>query len=168
MSHDDMDPEVRADLELRERLAASRPRVSDGQFAEKIREAAKPRIIERVPCRNRCGAVADWTEEAEQAFMTFNHKLASAAEAPLDKTRIVFCPSCARRLSAESSQRNRMMVNKIGDAIRELKAGCPPRREDELLDKLERSGHPDIAGLKQWLKDNVNDPKKRRAQKQDF
>lgn len=141
---DDMDPEVLADLQLREQTTRERPRMSDAQFAENLREAAAPRVIGKVPCRARCGNVADWTEEAEAAFQTWNRKLVADREAPLDKTRIVFCDDCRRRGAVEAAQSNRNHVEAMRAAIQELKEHPPetPSEEREAVKRLEKLRHP--------------------------
>ena len=144
---DEMDPEVLADLRLRASTERDRSR------SREMPAYQPARVVDRVPCRGRCGSVVEWTEEAEEAFVTWNRVLARRDEAPLDKTRIVFCNACREEGAKAAAERNRKMVNAIADAIRELKNGCESHREHELLDKLERAGHPDIAGLKQWLRE---------------
>jgi hypothetical protein len=142
----DEDPEVLADLRFRESSARDRTRTGETRWTP-------PKVVDRVPCRGRCGSVVEWTEEAEEAFTTWNRVLAKRDEAPLDRTRIVFCNACRAEGARAGAERNRKMVDAIAGAIRELKDGCESHREHELLDKLERAGHPDIPGLKQWLRE---------------
>lgn len=147
MSYEDLDPEVAADLAFRD--ASER----DPKRAREMPAWAPPRVVSRVPCRGRCGVVVDWPEEAELAAQTWDRVLADRGEAAIDRTMTVFCSACRARGAEMRAAGNRKMVDAMAEAIRELKLGCQPHRENELLDKLERAGHPDIAGLKQWLKD---------------
>ncbi len=144
---DEDDPEVLADLELREHTARTRPRVSDAQFAAKLRDAAVPRIIDKVPCRARCGRMADWTEEAQDAYDTFNRKLLSMRDAELDKSRIVFCDECRKRGVAMRAEDNRKHVDLVAAKIRALKATTNPDEERQLIKELHQLHHPDMNGL---------------------
>lgn len=152
---DDEDPEVVADLQLRAYTAASRPRMSDEDFAQAIKKAASPAVIGVVPCRARCGAVVDWTQEAEHAFESFNRKLLREREAPLDKTRIVFCNGCRAKGAKMSAENNRKQVDKLGEIIRELKDEPPPNpaRERELVEAIKALNHPDVDGLVQAVRE---------------
>lgn len=153
---DETDPEVLADLQLRAFTERDQTRSRE-------MPAYRPaRVVDRVPCRGRCGSVVEWTEEAEEAFTTWNRVLAQRDEAPLDKTRIAFCNACRDEGTKAAAARNRKMVDAIAGAIRELKDGCDPARELELLGKLEKAGHPDIVGLKQWLANKANSKSNRK------
>lgn len=150
----DEDPEVVADLRLR--AATER----DPNRSREMPRYEPAKIHSHVPCRGRCGAIVSWTEEAEHAFQTWNRVLAAKAEAPLDKTRIVFCNTCRQRGAELTADANRKKVDAMAAAIRELKIGCHEHRENELLDKLEQAGHPDVPGLRQWLRDNAGKSKR--------
>lgn len=141
---DEMDPEVSADLQLRAYTARTRTGLTEAQFAAKIRETATPKIIGKVPCRARCGNLADWTEEAEDAFNTFNRKLAQTADAPLDKTKIAFCASCRAKGMAAVGDSNRNHVEAMRKAIVELKDNPPSSPSDEraAVKRLEALRHP--------------------------
>jgi hypothetical protein len=144
----DIDPEVLADIQLRNRSQYDRTRTGAPEWTP-------PKIHSHVPCRNRCGAVTEWTEDAEERFEIFNRILARRNEAQLDRTKIVFCDKCRGDGAKQSSERNRKLVDAVAVAIRGLKDGCDAARELELLAKLDKAGHPDIAGLKQWLGDKA-------------
>lgn len=146
---DEEDPEVAADLALREHAAATRPRMSDAQFGRALNKAAAPAVIGVVPCRGRCGSVVDWTEEAEHAFDAFNRKLSRDREAPLDKTRIAFCNRCRTHGAKLSAENNRKQVDKLAELIRELKDEPPPRpdRERDIVEKIKALNHPDVDAL---------------------
>lgn len=145
---DEIDPEVLADLRLRASSQHDRTRTGAGTWSP-------PKIVDRVPCRNRCGAVVAWTAEAEDTFQTFNRQLAARADAPLDKTRIMFCARCEAEGRAQRATGLRGLHAKVAEAIRELKNGCEPDRERELLAKLSKAGHPDVKGLEQWLREKA-------------
>lgn len=158
---DDNDPEVIADIALREQTRRERPGLTDAQFGDLLSKVGKPTILERVPCRNRCGRTADWTAEAEHSFEVFNRELAKRGEAPLDKTRIVFCDTCRAGAIAEKGRNNRVFNDRMAELIRELRGGTthpePPGpaphdiRERQIIKALEAAGHPDVIGLRNAL-----------------
>jgi len=146
------DPEVVADLQLRSYTERSRKGISTEAFGAAVRQAAMPpRIVDKVPCRGRCGSLVDWPEDAEDRFQLFNRILAAKAEAPLDKTRIVFCDKCRAQGMAMQGERNRKATDMMRQLIVELRAGAKPERERELLDKIKKLGHPDVEGLVQAI-----------------
>lgn len=148
------DPEVVADLRLRAYTERSRTGISTEAFGAAVRQAATPpRIVDKVPCRGRCGALVDWPEDAEDRFQLFNRILASKAEAPLDKTRITFCDKCRATGMAMQGERNRKATDMMQQLIAELKAGPKSSdRERELLEKIKKLGHPDVNELVQAIK----------------
>lgn len=152
---EEFDPEVAADLALRDSTSRERGGMSRDGFAAAIRAAAPSKTIDKVPCRARCGRLADWTQEAQDAFDTFNRKLIAEREAPLDKTRIVFCGECRGSGSKLSADANRKHADKLAELIRELKDEPPPnpRRERELLEAIKGLNHPDVDGLIQAIRD---------------
>ena len=147
---DEMDPEVAADLRLREASRFDRSR-NQGDMPKYV----PAKVIDRVPCRNRCGAVVSWTEEAESTFQTFNRQLAKKLEPQLDKTKIVFCNTCRASGVAQAADRNRKQVDYIAGIIRELKGGLDGDKYREAIDKLKKAGHPDIDGLEQALREKA-------------
>jgi hypothetical protein len=152
MSYDDEDPEVIADLQLRAYTEKTRKGLSEAGFKAAIVAAAKPDIIGEVPCRGRCGAVVGWTQQAEDAFNVWNGILARKVEAPLDKTRIVFCNSCrdlGRKIAGES---NRKHIETLASVIRQVKASGNPDGETKLLERLKELNHPDVFGLLEALR----------------
>ena len=153
MTYDSDDPEVIADLRLRASSQYDRSRTGEVPWTP-------PKIHSQVPCRNRCGALVDWTEEAQEAMEVWNRVLARRGETPLDQTRVVFCNPCRAGGRKQLAANNRKLVDDVAKAIRELKAGVELHRENELLDKLEKAGLPDVSGLRQWLADKANKKQK--------
>lgn len=149
---DEEDPEVIADLQLRAYTEKSRNGLSEAAFGQAIRAAAKPKIIGQVPCRARCGSLVDWTEEAEESFATFNRKLLSTRDAPLDKTRIVFCIRCRDRGRLEAAAINREHIDRLREVIRRVKASSHPDSEHDLHKQLRELRHPDVEGLLEALR----------------
>jgi hypothetical protein len=157
---DEEDPEVEADIRLRESSRFDRSR-NQGDAPTYV----PPKIVDRVPCRNRCGSVVSWTEEAENTFQTFNRHLAGRAEAQLDKTKIAFCNTCRTAGVGLAAERNRKQVDYIAARVRELKGGCNSDRYGELLKELTKAGHPDVDGLRQALTDKANAKSSKRVAK---
>jgi hypothetical protein len=149
---DEEDPEVIADLQLRAYTERARTGLSDAAFGQAIRQAATPRIVGQVPCRGRCGSTCDWTAEAEEQFAMFNRELLRRREAPLDKTRIVFCQRCIDSAAPIRATEARKHVEYIADLIRRVKASGNPEGERDLLEKLKKANHPDIPGLLEALR----------------
>jgi hypothetical protein len=87
-----LDPEVLADLRLREQSERdpSRSRVDPTAWTE-------PAIVEHWPCRGGCGTMVGVTREAIDALASSNAMLARRREAPIAKTKVVWCPPCKRR-----------------------------------------------------------------------
>ncbi len=155
---DEEDPEVIADRFLR----ASTER--DTTRTAKEPKWIPPVIVDKVPCRARCGAVCEWTEEAEYAFQAWNRQLASKMDAPLDKTKIVFCEACVSRGMAMVAKANRDAVDRLAVLIRQLKAADDPDKDRELIEKIRKLNHPDVEGLLQCLRDKKSfAPKARRG-----
>lgn len=152
MNYDEEDPEVVADLKLRAATERSRKGLTEAGFAAAIREAATPRIIDQVPCRARCGRLCDWTAEAEEQFEMFNRELLRRREAPLDKTRIVFCQACIDGATPIRATEARRHVEYVAGLVRQVKASSNPENEKDLLEKLKKASHPDIPGLLEALR----------------
>ncbi|NUO49774.1 MAG: hypothetical protein HOV80_13040 [Polyangiaceae bacterium] len=141
------DPEVIADLRFRESSMFDRTRTGEARWSA-------PTIVERVPCRARCGAVVEWTDEAEERFQIFNRHLIGKREAPLDKTKICFCDGCRAKGRKAAAESNRDRVDYMRPLILELRGDPAPngQREREIIEKLKKAGHPDIEGLCQAIK----------------
>jgi len=139
----EIDPEVLADIRLRDATTRDRSRSGEATWS-------KPVILGQVPCRNRCGRLVDWPDAAQDRFEFFNAVLERRGEAPLDKTRILFCTPCIEAGKLEAGNVRRKEVDIVAGWIRELKDGCDAKRDAELLTKLAKV-HPDIDGLKQAL-----------------
>jgi hypothetical protein len=149
VSDDEEDPEVIADLRLRAASEFDRTRTRPTGH----RSFSPDPVIGQVPCRGRCGALADWTESAENAFQTWNRVLERRDEGPLDKTRIVFCETCRKLGQHMSAERNRVHVDKLADLIRQLKESTEPESERDLIERIAKLNHPDVAGLVKAIKD---------------
>lgn len=144
---DEIDPEVLADLRLRARTERERPAVPPSA----LKWSPSPTIA-KVPCRARCGNVTDWTEDAEDRFRIFNRELERRNEAPLDKTRIVFCLKCQEIGAKMAAERNRKHIDALAEVIKRIKASSNPEEEREDIEKLKKLNHPDVQGLLQAIR----------------
>lgn len=150
------DPEVVEDELLRRRSLHDKTRSGDpGPFQS-------AQIVDKVPCRARCGTLADWPQEAEDAFVIWNRKLESDGETPIDKTRVSFCGACTTLGKGMQGDRNRKAVEAMREAIGGLKNSNNPRNERALITKIERIGHPDIHGLLEAIEISRKAPGKAR------
>lgn len=163
MSFDEEDPEVVADIRFREASTRDRSRSGEARWQA-------PEIVDRVPCRARCGSLVDWTEEAEERFAIFNRQLKRKMEAPLDKTKIVFCDGCRTKGLKAAAERNRDAVEFMKPLILELRGEPAPKgeREREIIEKLKKAGHPDIEGLCQAIKTRREHKPQSRARRSSF
>lgn len=106
----DSDPEVLADLRLRDRTARERAdrRGPDGLDVGQDPDGLSPAIaklydsapdpdVEHWPCRKRCGAMVGVTEVALDAFETNNRRLVQMRLQPMGKHEVMWCPDCRRR-----------------------------------------------------------------------
>lgn len=146
MSDEEIDPEVLADLHLRAATEREPTRMRD---MPTWKPAA---IVDHVPCRNRCGRVVEWTDEAEHAFETWNRILLAKRDAPLDKTRIVFCDACRMSGVQPGADRNRKQHEMLRERIRYLKQSANPDGETKVIDEIKKLGHPDVPGLLEALR----------------
>jgi hypothetical protein len=141
------DPEVEADIRLRESTRYDTSRNLTG----KAPTWTPPKVLDRVPCRARCGAVVAWTDDAEEKLQIFNGILKRKMEPEIDRTKTLFCNSCRVKGAEMSAERNRKQVDFVAERIKELKNGAGGDRYRELLDQLRKAGHPDVDGLHQCL-----------------
>lgn len=143
------DPEVIADLQLREQTARARPR--NEAKTEALYTWAPPEIVAKWKCRT-CGALAVPISADDLEFAAvWNRKLRSRGEAPLDPDRIVFCDACRDKHRASGEHRRAEERERIAEEIRKLKNADDPTLEAATIKTLRELGHPDVDGLVQSL-----------------
>lgn len=146
MSREELDPEVVADLQLRAATERDRSRSREmPQWSPSV-------VLTHVPCRKRCGSLVEWNDAAEERFVAFNRMLEARGEAPLDKTKILFCDKCRVLRRQAVADHNRKQVDLTGEVIRDLRRASNPDGERDLIAKLRELGHPDIDGLLETLR----------------
>ena len=167
----DEDPEVLADMQLREATLRERGR------SREMPKYEPPAIVGQWPCRV-CKTPVDITDEAIKDAEVFDRKLARDGDehgnhAPLDRNRIAVCDACRAKGMSLIGQRKREQVDKMAALIRELRGGttlpAPPgpapsqQREAELMREIISRHHPDPEGLLKAIRDGRNGGKKPRG-----
>lgn len=145
---EEFDPEVARDIQLREDsrrdFARTRGRgVYDWQPSP---------VVGKWKCRVPvCTNFVDVTEQAMETWALFNRELRRRGEAPIETSKVLYCPRCLAEYKRTAPDRRRGQVDRMGDGIRQLKASPDPSSEHELIKQLEQWGHPDVHGLLQIL-----------------
>lgn len=138
------DPEVLADLALRASSEHDRTRTR----GEGVYDWAPLVGVGVWACRRPgCQGHATVYQPNLDALDVFNRRLASKGEPPLDVTKILYCDGCWAEYKRTAPERRRGQVERMAVAIRSLRESNDPERERELLDSLEKWGHPDVPGL---------------------
>jgi len=157
----EMDPEVAADIALRNRTMRERRHAAETP-------AWQPQpIVAQWPCRAAgCTNAVEVTPDALERLDVFNRELKRRNEEPLDTNKIAICSDCQAKRWAMLANRNRDRVEKLAAAIRELRGGAmhpqPPgpapnrAREVVLMRDIIALGHPDPDGLFKAIADARN------------
>jgi hypothetical protein len=158
MSYDE-DPEVAADIALRERTTWER-NPSAGMPAYK-----PPVVVTHWPCR-ACKTPVAITEDALEQKAVFDRQLARQDEKPIDSNTIAICDGCQTKRWKLLADRNRERVDNLARAIRELRGGTkfpqPPgpapqrAREIELVRDVIKFKHPEPDALIKAISDARN------------
>jgi hypothetical protein len=104
------DPEVHADLRLRDQTARERADrrgvegLVDGQDPDGLSprlaalySSAPDPIVEHWPCRGGCGTLVGVTKVGIDEFDAMNRRLRSMRQEPMAKHKVMWCPACKRR-----------------------------------------------------------------------
>ena len=159
----ELDPEVVADLKLREATLRDPTRTR----RDPTTRWDPPKIIGQWPCRNQaCRKPVDVTADAVEYFDMFNRMLAARGELPLESSLTVACTECRRLLEDHRAVRNRDRREELRDAIKQLKASKNPPTEHDLIKRITKLGHPDVPGLLQALAERT--AKKRAPRHEDM
>lgn len=151
MSDEELDPEVLADLQLRE--SSTRDRTRTAREPRWIR----PVLVESWPCRApRCGNSVEVTEEVVDGLKICNRELVRRGEREIPTDAIVLCDSCKLILEHYRLERRLERNKRIAENVRLLKGSANPRMEHEAIRQLQTDHHPDIAGLLDVLERRLN------------
>ncbi len=173
MSDEEFDPEVAADLALREASVHDAARTRTANYAW-----SPPKTVAMWRCkRPGCQGTLEITQEAVEALETANRQLRRTGEKPLTTSEVVFCLRCRAEFVRSAPDRRRAQVDRMAYVIKQLKAGetrIQVRDKDgerwlderEALDQLAKWGHPDVKGFEEALKrrrERDNKPNARRS-----
>lgn len=157
MSDDEMDPEVRADLELRDSSMRDRTR-SRGAG---IYDWKPPVAVETWPCRRpNCDGEYPVDSDAVEYLAMFNGQLATRGEIPIARSEIGYCQACRDEYKRSAPDRRRGQVDRMREAIQKLKASPDPDNEHDLIRQIRDWHHPDVDGLLKTLRDKLKANKK--------
>lgn len=136
-----LDPEVIADLKLRE--SSTRDKTRTGEV-----EWTSPVLVESWKCRApRCSNVVEVTQDVVDQHRVFNGYLQDRGERDIPTDAIVLCPDCKKLAASYRNEalleRNRQMTADV----QHMKASPDPRNEHDCLRRLRANHHPDIDGL---------------------
>lgn len=137
-----VDPEVLADIELRDRTRRERPNASAALYAW-----TPTPDVEHWPCRAGCGRMVGVPQEALDAAITFDRQLARTNEPPLNRAKIVFCSTCKASGMKFAAETNRRHVEALRLLIREAKessTAADTLEERERIEKIRLMRHPNV------------------------
>lgn len=138
-----LDPEVAADLALRDRTERDTTRTrGDGTY-----DWRPPAILESWPCRG-CGELVGMPAEAIDAARTCNRKLVAAGDKPLSKRELAVCEPCRARERIAERERDQRRAEIVAALTRELRRGVLPWREAAITDELREMGVDGAALIK--------------------
>lgn len=164
MSDEELDPEVRADLELREQTTRDRTR----SRSTRIYDWRPPVFVENWPCSvPNCDGEYPVESDAVERLEIFNAQLMRKGERPITKSEIGYCESCRAEYKRTAPERRRAQVDRMADGIRKLKAAANPQLEYTLLRQLEQWGHPDVKGLVEAIRLSREKPGSKRVRSGD-
>lgn len=146
----DLDPEVLADLELRDASMRDRSRSRRAE-ATLGRELPAPPVAWWTCRAPRCGQLVGIPEQAVERLEIFNARLVSRGEQPIPDDTVAVCDEHRAMLLTHRAETLRRKHDRLRENIVKLKASPNPRSEHELLRELERDHHPDISGLLESL-----------------
>ena len=176
----DEDPEVAADLALRESSESDTARARSPLSALGT-EWRKPADVAVWPCRYpKCAKPVGVTKDTVDALATANGWLAkrraevkqlrgvgedAKADAieksgvrEIPTSAVVLCDGCRAGLAKFEADRNADRKVAIQNAIARLKASTSPTREHDAVDALRKAGHPepDVVALLRYLCERLN------------
>lgn len=152
----ELDPEIQADLDLRESS------VHDPKRTRKEPKWVPPVEVALWTCRRpRCPNVVGVTQEVVEQLETFNGYLRARAEREIPTNAVMLCSDCRREAAAYRVGIIRERHDELANVIRELKQSPTPRNEHDRIRKLEELRHPDIKGLLDALDEKLKHGSKR-------
>jgi hypothetical protein len=148
-----MDPEVLADIKLREETRRDSTRTRGAA----VYSWRPPETVAVWPCK-ACKCLVEVAQDPVDWFNLFNRELAKRGEEPLDKAKIAYCDRCRIEFRRTGADRRRAEVERMRPAIIAIKASKQPRSEHEHIANLRKWHHPDVDGLLQWCDEQLKTP----------
>ncbi len=154
MSFDEEDPEVAADLALRESSVfdRSRTRVEPAMLAT---WAPRVAFVGMWRCRGGksfvCSSMIPVTEETIERWMMFNARLRDIGQSPIDSGEVLRCDRCVEAWRAQRPATIWDRVDAMAKLIQALKNSDRPEEEREIIKQLTAWNHPDVRGLLQAI-----------------
>lgn len=164
----DEDPEVLADLRLRESSAYDRERARPVDISKLW---SPPVFVAEWRCRfpgpkspaPPCRVMIPVSSDDVERLQIHNDELSRRGEQPIETHEVMLCDA-HRKLAAEyRAKRLPELHTKLRDAIQKLKQSNSPRIEKELIETLHKLHHPDVEGLLQALEEKLGSKRKGRA-----
>lgn len=148
-----IDPEVLADLQLRE----SSRRDSTRTRGAGIYDWKKPKFVGTWRCRSPvCGASVGYTQEDHETAEVFDRERARRGEPPLDRKTIALCSTCNALRLKQRADKNRAQVDELAEIIRAVKDSTNPRDMHAEIKRMRELHHPDVDGLLQSVEARLN------------
>lgn len=147
----ELDPEVLADLQLRESTVRER----GNRRSAPMPSWSPPAIVGQWPCKV-CKRPVDVPDAAMERFEAFSAALVRRGEQPLDEKRILFCDECRNEYIRTAPDRRRGQVERMRPVIVQLKNSRNPEQEWAAIKQLEEWRHPDVPGLVQSIRARID------------
>jgi hypothetical protein len=114
-----------------------------------------------------CRVMLDVDQDIVDRLAQFNAQLASRGDDPIPTHEVMVCDA-HRKLLADYERDTLPALRmkrqlEMAEAIRQLKESNQPRKEQALLDVLEKRRHPDVEALLATLEEKLGAGRKRRA-----
>lgn len=138
------DFEVVADLRFRAQSERDQTRTR----GHELYSQTKPKFVEMWRCRvPGCLKFYPVTQDALDSLAVFGAQLERLGDARLDPHQVGYCDSCRAEYKRTGADRARKRVERMANAIREIKASSTPTVERTLIEQIRQWGHPDVDGL---------------------
>lgn len=159
MKHEarEIDPEVLADLRLRESTERDRAPANAA-----IYDWRRPQFCGAWPCRTCSTLVPVQASDLENVAM-WNRILKARGEEPIEVERVMFCDDCRALHKDRGAGKRREQNERLAEEIRKLKAAPDPDRERATINTLRDLGHPDVDGLLHELRERAGSTSKAKA-----
>lgn len=148
MSEPANDPEVAADIALRNRTERQRSKIATLPIWH------RPEYVANWPCRV-CATPVPVTADAVDTLERFNGMLSRRNETFIRTTEIMYCDGCRAEFKRSAAARRLGQVERMRPVIQRLKRSSNPESEQELIAQLKTWGHPDVPGLLQAIRDRM-------------